>query len=93
MFLVALRTPKDEFIGTIALVYLLGIIPTGIIYAAEGVLRAEHIVPTLLACVPVFVGMLAGQWIRGRINEETFRKVLLIALVLIGLNMVRQGLF
>jgi uncharacterized membrane protein YfcA len=93
MFLVALRTQKDEFIGIIALVYLLGIIPTGIIYAAEGVLRAEHIVPTLLACVPVFVGMLAGQWIRGRINEETFRKVLLIALVLIGLNMVRQGLF
>jgi len=93
MFMVALRVPKDEFIGTIALVYLLGIIPTGITYAAEGVLRAEHIVPTLLACVPVFVGMLAGQWIRGRINEETFRKVLLIALVVIGLNMVRQGLF
>jgi uncharacterized membrane protein YfcA len=93
MFMVALRVPKDEFIGTIALVYLLGVIPTGITYAAEGVLRTEHIVPTLLACVPVFVGMLAGQWIRGRINEETFRKVLLIALVLIGLNMVRQGLF
>jgi uncharacterized membrane protein YfcA len=93
MFMVALRVPKDEFIGTIALVYLLGIIPTGITYAAEGVLRAEHIVPTLIACVPVFVGMLAGQWIRGRINEETFRKVLLVALVLIGLNMVRQGLF
>jgi uncharacterized membrane protein YfcA len=93
MFLVALRTPKDEFIGTVALVYLLGIIPTGITYVAEGVLRAEHIVPTLVACVPVFVGMLAGQWIRIRVNEVTFRKVLLIAMVVIGLNMVRQALF
>jgi len=93
MFLVALRTPKEEFIGTIALVYLLGIIPTGITYVAEGVLRAEHIVPTLVACVPVFVGMLIGQWIRIRVNEVTFRKVLLIAMVVIGLNMVRQSLF
>ena len=93
MFMVALRIPKEEFIGTIGLVYLLGIIPTGITYVAEGVLRAEHIVPTLIACVPVFVGMLAGQWIRGRVNEDTFRKTLLVALVLIGLNMVRQGLF
>jgi hypothetical protein len=93
MFLVALKTPKDEFIGTIALVYLLGIIPTGITYVAEGVLRTEHIVPTVVACLPVFVGMLAGQWIRGRVNEVTFRKVLLIAMVVIGLNMVRQALF
>jgi uncharacterized protein len=88
MFLVALRTPKDEFIGTIALVYLLGIIPTGITYIAEGVLRTEHIVPTVLACIPVFIGMLVGQWIRGRVNEATFRKVLLVAMVLIGLNMI-----
>jgi uncharacterized membrane protein YfcA len=93
MFMVALRVPKEEFIGTIGLVYLLGIIPTGITYVAEGVLRAEHVVPTLIACVPVFVGMLVGQWIRGRINEDTFRKVLLVSMVLIGLNMVRQALF
>jgi hypothetical protein len=93
MFLVALKTPKDEFIGTIALVYLLGIIPTGITYIAEGVLRTEHIVPTIVACIPVFIGMLAGQWIRSRVNETTFRKVLLIAMIVIGLNMVRQALF
>lgn len=93
MFMVALRVPKDEFIGTIALVYLLGIIPTGITYIIEGVLRTEHIVPSAIACVPVFIGMLVGQRIRGHVNEETFRKTLLIALVLIGLNMVRQSVF
>jgi uncharacterized membrane protein YfcA len=37
--------------------------------------------------------MLAGQWIRGRVNEDTFRKVLLIAMIVIGINMVRQALF
>jgi uncharacterized protein len=93
MFMVALRVPKDEFIGTIALVYLLGIILAGATYVAEGLLRVEHIVPTALACVPVFIGMLAGQWIRGRVNEDTFRKVLLIAMIVIGINMVRQALF
>jgi uncharacterized membrane protein YfcA len=91
MFLVALRTPKDEFIGTIALVYMLGIILAGVTYVHEGLLRAEHAVPTALACIPVFVGMLGGQWIRGRVNEDTFRKALLIAMVLIGINMVAEA--
>lgn len=73
-----------------------GIVQTGIACAATSEFgsgpfcRHDH---TAIACVPVFVGMLAGQWIRGRVNEETFRKVLLIAMVLIGLNMVRQALF
>jgi uncharacterized membrane protein YfcA len=93
MFLVALQVRKEEFIGTIALVYLLGIVPTGIFYVIEGTFRAEHIVPSLLAAVPVVLGMLIGQYLRQHVNEDMFRKILLVALVLIGLNMVRTAVF
>lgn len=93
MFLVSLHVPKEEFIGTIALVYLLGIVPTGVFYIIDGTLRQEHFLPTLLACLPVIGGMIIGTVIRGRINEILFRKFLLVTLVVIGLNMIRRAMF
>jgi uncharacterized membrane protein YfcA len=93
MFLVALQVKKEEFIGTIGLVYLLGVGPTGVFYVIDGTFRGEHIIPSLLAAMPVVLGMLAGQHIRQHVNEEVFRKLLLIALVLIGFNMIRTALF
>lgn len=93
MFLVALQVKKEEFIGTIGLVYLLGVVPTGIFYVIDGTFRAEHIVPALLAAIPVVLGMFIGQYVRHHINEAVFRKVLLVALILIGLNMIRTAVF
>lgn len=93
MFLVSLHVPKEEFIGTIALVYLLGIVPTGVFYIIDGTLRQEHTLPTLLACLPVIAGMVIGTLIRGRINEILFRKILLLTLVIIWLNMIRRAVF
>lgn len=93
MFLVSLHVPKEEFIGTIGLVYLLGLLPTGVFYVIEGTLRQDHLWPTLLACIPVIAGMAIGTLIRGHINEILFRKILLITLVVIGLNMIRRALF
>lgn len=93
MFLVSLHVPKEEFIGTIGLVYLLGLLPTGVFYIIDETLRQEHVLPTLLACIPVIGGMAIGTLIRGHINEILFRKILLITLVVIGLNMIRRALF
>jgi uncharacterized membrane protein YfcA len=47
----------------------------------------------LLACIPVVAGMVIGTMVRGRINEILFRKILLITLVVIGLNMIRRAVF
>ncbi|MFQ5617417.1 MAG: hypothetical protein ACE5FR_00455 [Rhodospirillales bacterium] len=47
----------------------------------------------LLACVPGLAGMWVGQKIRGRIDQETFRKALLVTLFVIGLNLIRRAVF
>ena len=39
------------------------------------------------------VGMLLGSIVRKHLPQETFRKVLLAALVVIGLNLIRRALF
>lgn len=93
MYYVALHLKKDEFIGSISLVYLLTLVPAGISFVALGVLETRHVAPGLATFVPVFAGLAIGQWLRSRIDHETFRKVLLGAMVVIGLNLVRRGLF
>ncbi len=37
--------------------------------------------------------MWVGQKICGRIDQETFRKALLVTLFVIGLNLIRRGMF
>ncbi len=93
MYFVALHLKKDEFIGCISLVYVLTLVPAGLSYLALGVLETRHVAPGLATFLPVFAGLAAGQWLRGRIDQDTFRKVLLGAMVVIGLNLVRRGLF
>ena len=50
-------------------------------------------IPGLLTLIPVLASLALGQWVRGKINQDRFRKVLLISMVLIGLNLIRRGIF
>ncbi|MBM3527651.1 MAG: sulfite exporter TauE/SafE family protein [Alphaproteobacteria bacterium] len=46
-----------------------------------------------LAMVPVAIGMYAGQHVRDRIAPETFKRLVLIAVIAAGAELVRHGLF
>ena len=50
-------------------------------------------IPGLTSLIPVGAALLLGQWVRGRIDEVRFRKVLLVSMVVIGLNLIRRGIF
>ncbi|MDX1486223.1 MAG: sulfite exporter TauE/SafE family protein [Alphaproteobacteria bacterium] len=93
MMMVAMHLKKEEFIGAIGMVYMCMLVPAGFSLVGLGVLRTEHIVPGLLALIPVGAALIGGQWLRGRIDQQRFRKVLLIAMVLMGLNLIRRGIF
>ena len=45
------------------------------------------------AMVPVALGMSVGQQLRDRIAPETFRTLVLIAVIAAGAELVRHGLF
>ncbi len=93
MLMVALHLKKEEFIGAMGMFYLVMLIPTGFILAGLGVLETRHVMPGLATIAPVMAGLAAGQWLRGRIDQDRFRKLLLGSMVLIGLNLIRRGLF
>ena len=93
MYLLALDLKKEEFIQAIGLLFFTGSVPMMIFYWLHGVLRPDNVGWSALACLPVFLGLAAGQWVRGRVDQETFRKVLLVMLFVVGLNLLRRAFF
>jgi len=93
MYLLALDLKKDDFIGTVGLVWFLGAIPLGVFYTLNGILGAHNILYSAAACVPAIAGLWVGQHIRRRIPQESFRKVLMGTLFVIGLNLIRRAVF
>lgn len=87
MFLVAIRLHKDEFVGTINTIYLIGGLVLTAALAGFRVMGAAEFGWSALATLPLFAGMLLGQKLRHRISQEAFRKGLLVAVMLIGMNL------
>ncbi|MBT5809299.1 MAG: sulfite exporter TauE/SafE family protein [Rhodospirillaceae bacterium] len=90
-FLVALKLPKDEFMCAVGLIYLTGIFPLFGTLIANGVISADDGWVSLAACVPMFVGAIIGAWMRNRVSQTVFQRVVLIMLFLVALNLIRRG--
>jgi len=93
MYLVMLKLDKNTWIRTVGLIWFAGAIPLTIAYWQNGILNAATAPLSAYACVPGMVGIRIGEVVRDRIPQETFRKVMLAALVIIGLNLIRRAVF
>ena len=90
-FLSAFRLPKEAYIATAAVVAIATDLTRIPVYVLQGVDRGVwSSVPVLL--VTSFGGAWIGRAIVRRIPAEAFRKVVLVALVLVSLKLVRDGL-
>lgn len=93
MYLVSLRLPREEFIGAIALLLLCGSAPLYANLAIHDILTVEVLVASCIGTLPAWLGVAIGAQLRRRISQGVFEHVLLAALFLIGLNLLRRGLF
>jgi uncharacterized membrane protein YfcA len=93
MYFVTLRLPKEMYIRTVGLVWFVASIPLVIAYVRYGILTVESTTLSAVACIPAFVGMIAGQKVRQRINQRGFRTILRVFLFVSGLNLVRRTFF
>lgn len=87
-YLVALRLKREEFIGSISVIYLFASVP---MYAAMlwvGRFGTQEVLLSLLALVPMFLGLKIGTAIRHRLSEELFRRLLYAFLTLLAVLLV-----
>jgi uncharacterized membrane protein YfcA len=92
MHLMSLRLPKDEFVGTVGLAYLVGIVPMIFALVGFGRLGQTETLWGAAAVVPVLAGMFLGERLRGRFSDTLFRRCLLVLLLLAGLNLIGQAI-
>jgi uncharacterized membrane protein YfcA len=80
-YLVALRLTREQFIGSISIMYLAG---------ALGVLGPAELVMSALALAPMFVGMWVGKRARQHVSEALFRRLLLGFLTVIAILLLTR---
>jgi uncharacterized membrane protein YfcA len=89
-YLVALRLPRETFIGSISVIYLVGVLPLMGAMVSLDVLGVAEAVLSGLSLVPMFAGMALGKRLRVRVPEPAFRRLLLAFLVAVALALLAR---
>ena len=79
---------KLRFRGTLALFFTVEITATLLAYLYFGLIGREHLVLILKIAVSMLVGLWLGLRIFARFSNETFRRVVLVGLVLLSLGII-----
>jgi uncharacterized membrane protein YfcA len=92
VYVVGLKLPRDEFVKTISLLYLIAAICLTLGGTAQGTAGAKELTWSAVAMIPVYGGMLIGQRLRRYVNPDQFRLLVLGVVWLTGVNLIRMGL-
>ena len=89
VYFVALRIEKNLFVASMGAIALSSMVPLFLGLAASDVLGASELFVSAIALLPAAAGMVIGIWLRDRISQRGFQVVLSLALLAIGLNLIR----
>jgi len=92
LFLASLKVSKDEFITSIAVIYLCAAVPFAIGLFYHGAMLPADAFASTLAVIPALLGLEVGRRMIRNVNDAVFRKILLSVLLLMGVSMILRGL-
>ncbi|MEM9716388.1 MAG: sulfite exporter TauE/SafE family protein [Pseudomonadota bacterium] len=93
MYLMARDVSKAEFVQVTGMLFSVGAIFMGLGVFIAGEMTWRSAFQSALMLPIVFGGMFIGEAIRDRLNRDLFYKLVLIGFFLIGLNLIRKGIF
>ena len=87
-YLQGLRLERDALVQALGLCFTVSTVALGASLLLAGAYPARTAGMSLAALVPALAGMMCGQWIRGRIRPETFRRCFFVGLLGLGLHLM-----
>jgi len=93
MYLLARDLEKDDFIAATGFLFLAGCFPLALGLYLAGTLTVETMLQSLVGMVVVLTGFRIGETLRNHVPQQTFRKVALVAFLLMGARLVAVGVF
>lgn len=92
LYLLALETPRDRQMAVQGVIYGLGSVMLFLGHVKSGVLNGQTWPLSAALIVPAMLGMLLGFKLGDRFDQEKFRKVTLMVLIVAGVNLIRRGI-
>ncbi|MXQ08071.1 TSUP family transporter [Alphaproteobacteria bacterium GH1-50] len=92
LYLMAMNTPKRESVRVQGVVYGTGSVMLLGGHMTSGVLNPATLPLSMALVVPAVLGLLIGFVVQDRLDQDRFRTLTLIVLVIAGLNLIRRGL-
>lgn len=86
-YLQALGLKKDELVQALGLSFTVSTVALGSVLVADGTFRLSVAGSSMLALLPAVTGMLAGQWVRARVDAARFRVYFFAGLLLLGVHL------
>ena len=87
-YLLALRLPREVFVGSISIIYFLGAVPMYSAMLWWHRFGWSEVGWSCLAMGPVYLGMALGRRLREHLSEQLFRRLLLSFLVLLAVMLI-----
>jgi uncharacterized membrane protein YfcA len=92
VYLQALGLNKDRFVQAAGLSLLIGTIAWAGSLAQQGAMGERALLLSGIALIPTLIGMVFGQWVRDRLSQALFRKIVYVFLIGLGVNLVFTSL-
>lgn len=93
MFLVALGLGHRDFVSALGLLFLVGSGILVIAFGSVGYLNATTAPWALIGVLPAGLGMWTGRKLAGRLDPIAFRRVVLVFLAVLAVNLLRRAFF
>ena len=93
IYLMAHRMEKDQFIQTLGVMFSIQSVFLLAGFVVSGELTAPLAITGAALLVPTFIGMYLGEKLRKRMDTVQFTKAFLCVFLLLGLNLIRRGIW
>jgi uncharacterized membrane protein YfcA len=93
LYLQTLGLRRDVFVQALGITFVAITLALGTSLFGRSLLTQDLVLMSLTALIPTAAGLALGQRYRHHISEERFKRIFLIALLVIGLDMLRRSLF
>ena len=83
-FMQSIGMEKDELVQALGVFFTTATLAQAYNLTAAGLITAATALPGIVAMVAAFAGMMLGQFVRGKLDADSFRRWFLIAMLLLG---------
>lgn len=93
MYLHALHMGKDRFVQATAIILFAGGVVLMMMLGKLDVLGRTELAVSAVGMIPLVIGLVIGQKLRAKINQDLFRDLVLFSLLAVGVSMIARAAF